>query len=166
MPPFLWNSVNNKLKSPRSHHVSSFLSGFVHTIVHHVFFTSFSQLFHEMNTYSTSRMSLKNLFFRECSLASDLLSHLPSHHLGKGWLMNHPILDFWSILGTPGHWMIENPTYLWFSPSHQQWSHGFGPCSFLLASPGSNTVLRVCVGSWPINTPRIALLQIRTTDRV
>lgn len=78
--PFLLNSIKNTLKSSRSHHASSLLSIFVHTMVHHVLLISFSQLHHVTNTYLSSRMPFKNLFFRKHSLAFDFLSHFPPRH--------------------------------------------------------------------------------------
>lgn len=110
--PFLLNSINHKLNRPRSQHAGSLLGIFVRATVHHVWLISFSQLHHLTHTCLSSRMPCKTLFFKEHSLASDLLSHFPPRH-PRGRLAYEPSwLVFQHILGLSGPCTTETlPVY-------------------------------------------------------
>lgn len=79
----------------------------------------------------------------------------------EGWFMHHPSLDFESVLGRPGPWMVKL-CLLRLSQLLKLWSpQGLGPCSFLFDSPGPTTVARVCVALSQSILPWVALPQRR-----
>lgn len=80
----------------------------------------------------------------------------PSGRLAHAPLSSGPSVS-WPYLGTR-QW---NSAYFWCSLPPKRWPpQGLGPCSLLIVSPGLTDCL-VCIGSQSINSPLVALLQIR-----